>query len=407
MSLRVMLSTLRRQRLLPALVLLQVAVACAILCNVLFLLWHQLQPMVAPSGVDERGLILIDQLSGDRVWTAPEVRATEAMLRAVPGVRAATAADGLPMVTAEIYVLGLQGPSGAKAGVNAYVGEGLGQLLGVKLVAGRLFSPADYRDEGAKWGVPEPIVITRALARRLFGAASALGQLLHRPDALQGPGYQVVGVVDHLLRNQLGWAVDGKADNTVLLPERVGATPSMSFAVRVDPDHQALAMREIGKAIAAHFADAMQAGMTPQVGSFADRRDAAFRSRRAAAWLFFAVATTVLAVTVIGIMGLTGFWVQRRTRQIGIRRALGARRSQVLREFMLENALIVGAGALLGMALGYAGNLWLMRFYELQRLPWEWLPVGAVAMLLVGQLSAIVPAREAARVPPVVATRSV
>lgn len=255
--------------------------------------------------------------------------------------------------------------------------------------------------------MPEPIVITRALARRLFGAASALGQLLHRPDALQGPGYQVVGVVDHLLRNQLGWAVDGKADNTVLLPERVGATPSMSFAVRVDPDHQALAMREIGKAIAAHFADAMQAGMTPQVGSFADRRDAAFRSRRAAAWLFFAVATTVLAVTVIGIMGLTGFWVQRRTRQIGIRRALGARRSQVLREFMLENALIVGAGALLGMALGYAGNLWLMRFYELQRLPWGWLPVGAVAMLLVGQLSAIVPAREAARVPPVVATRSV
>jgi len=124
-------------------------------------------------------------------------------------------------------------------------------------------------------------------------------------------------------------------------------------------------------------------------------------------WLLVGVASTVLVVTVIGIMGLTGFWVQRRTRQIGIRRALGARRSDILREFMVENALIVSIGVSIGMLLAYVGNALLMKQYELPRLPWIWLPVGAAVMLVLGQIAVFAPARRAAAVPPVVATRSV
>jgi putative ABC transport system permease protein len=62
---------------------------------------------------------------------------------------------------------------------------------------------------------------------------------------------------------------------------------------------------------------------------------------------------------------------------------------------------------LLGMARAYAGNILLMRYYELPHLPWTYLPVGAAVMLAIGQAGVLAPALRAAAVPPVVATRSV
>jgi putative ABC transport system permease protein len=127
---------------------------------------------------------------------------------------------------------------------------------------------------------------------------------------------------------------------------------------------------------------------------------------RAAVWLLSGVSLVVLIVALAGIMGLTAYWVQQRTRQIGIHRALGARRGDILRHLQWENLLVVGLGVALGMIVAFAVNLWLMRHYELARLPWTYLPLGAVLLLLLGQIAVLGPALRASRVPPVVATRS-
>jgi len=113
-----------------------------------------------------------------------------------------------------------------------------------------------------------------------------------------------------------------------------------------------------------------------------------------------------LLVTALGIVGLTSFWVSQRRRQIGVRRALGATRGNILRYFQTENFLIVTLGIVLGMALAFALNVVLMKFYELPRLPLAYLPAGAIALWLLGQVSVLGPAMRAAAVPPVVATRS-
>lgn len=409
MSIRMLFSTLRRHSLMPSLVLLQVALACAILCNVLFLAWQQLEPMLAPSGVDAKGLILVDQLNlPNGAWTSAEVSAGTHALREVPGVRAVSAGLGLPMMSTYLCVMALQGPTGVKVGASCYEGEGLVKTLGIQLVAGRDFLPSEYRDAGvASKGVVTPLIITEALAHKLFGAVDAVGKLLGDPGDKSAAHYQVVGVARHLLRNQLGMANHGRADDTVLLAHRVGKTASLSFAVRVDPAMRDIALGGVRRAISHQFGALLQAGYPAQVGFYSTRRAAAFKTRRAALWLLLGVTLTVLVVTVIGIMGLTGFWVQRRTRQIGIRRALGARRADILREFMAENALIVSIGVTIGMVLAYVGNALLMKQYELTRLPWEWLPAGAVLMLVLGQLAVLSPALRAAAVPPVVATRSV
>jgi putative ABC transport system permease protein len=115
----------------------------------------------------------------------------------------------------------------------------------------------------------------------------------------------------------------------------------------------------------------------------------------------------LLLATAGGIVGLSSFWVGQRRRSIGVRRALGATRGDILRYFQTENALIVGIGVVLGAALGIAANLSLMTHYELPRMPLWVLAVGALLLWLLGQLAVFGPARRAAAVPPVEATRSV
>jgi len=410
-----LLSILRRHSLMPTLVLLQVALACAILCNVLFLVQQQLAPMLAPSGIAGNELILIDQLaSRQKPWSAAEVRRGEQVLRQVPGVRDASAAFGLPMV-AGLVDMSLQGGNGVKLGVNGYLGAGLVKTLGLDLVAGRDFLPDEYRDFGmggdgnSKWdpGAQQPIIITQALADQLFDGGQALGKVMSDPGDADGHGYRVVGIVRHLLRNQLRLASDGRADNTVLLARRIGSTSMLSFAVRVDPAMKDSVREGVAAAIQREFGDTIKAGLVARVSFYNERRAQAFKSERAALWLFAGVTLAVVIVTVVGIMGLTGFWVQKRTRQIGIRRALGARRADILRYFLVENALIVMAGVIVGMLFALLGNGLLMRHYELPQLPWIYLPFGAALMLVLGQFAVLGPALRAARVPPVVATRSV
>ena len=125
------------------------------------------------------------------------------------------------------------------------------------------------------------------------------------------------------------------------------------------------------------------------------------------AWLLVGVCIALLIITALGIVGLASFWVQQRTRQIGIRRALGATRGDIVRYFQLENLILTTAGIAAGMGLAYAINLWLMDAYQVARLPAGALPAGAALLWLLGQLAVLGPARRAAAIPPAIATRTV
>ena len=131
-----------------------------------------------------------------------------------------------------------------------------------------------------------------------------------------------------------------------------------------------------------------------------------FQDDRAMAGILAGVCVALLVVTALGIVGLGSFWVAQRRRQIGVRRALGATRGNILHYFQTENFLLATLGIALGMALAYGINLFLMHHYELPRLPAIYLPVGAIALWLIGQAAVLGPALRAAAVPPVVATRS-
>jgi putative ABC transport system permease protein len=136
-------------------------------------------------------------------------------------------------------------------------------------------------------------------------------------------------------------------------------------------------------------------------------RNAYFADDRSMVWMLLLVCVVMLAVTAFGIVGLTSFWVGQRRGQIGIRRAVGASRGHIMRYFQTENFLLSTAGVVIGMGLAFGINMYLMHYYELSRMPWYYLPIGAFMLWLVGQLAVLAPALRAAAVPPVVATRSV
>ena len=132
-----------------------------------------------------------------------------------------------------------------------------------------------------------------------------------------------------------------------------------------------------------------------------------YRQDRAMSWMLVIVSVLLLVVTALGIVGLASFWVQQRTKQIGVRRALGATRAQILRYFQTENFVLATLGIIIGMLLAFGLNQLMMSKAELPRLPAIYLPVGALVLWLLGQVSVLGPARRAAAVPPAVATRSV
>jgi putative ABC transport system permease protein len=178
-----------------------------------------------------------------------------------------------------------------------------------------------------------------------------------------------------------------------------------NYLLRVDPDRRGeildAAVAELNRVSPGRIV------LEQGTGTLEDFRNAFYQQDRAMAWLLVAVCLSLLVVTAVGIVGLGSFWVQQRTRQIGIRRALGATRRQILGYFQIENFLIASAGIAFGMALAFGINGLLMERYELPRLPWHYLPAGAVSLWVLGQLAVLGPALRAAAVPPAVATRSV
>jgi putative ABC transport system permease protein len=188
-----------------------------------------------------------------------------------------------------------------------------------------------------------------------------------------------------------------------VIPTRLDANFAR-YAVRTKPGQLDATMRAVAPLL--YKVNPLRVLDDDSVTSFAEIRAKAYRADVGMAVLMGVICLILIAVTAAGIVGLTSFWVGQRHRQIGVRRALGARKIDILHYFQIENMLIAGIGAVLGVLLAIGLNLWLITRYEMDHLPVLYVLVGMVAVLLLGQAAVFVPARRASNVPPVSATRA-
>ncbi len=402
MQLRHVLAALPRHKLVCLLVVVEIAVAFAILCNAVFIIRGRVQQMQIVTGITESGLIYIHNDGVGEEAKAPLVARNLEALRGLGGVQSAVAMFPLPLENMSINFrpwltpdMKLRGPA-----VGMFVGTpGYLDTLGLKIVQGRDFSDAEYdgMDQTLKTLSPA-VIVTRDLADKLWPGQNPIGKKFWRSPTR---GYTVVGVVERLVRGYL--RRDFVPEYSAMFPVRPASFVSSLYVMRVAPSDRDRLLRESSELLLNLDPDML----IDAKGSYADMRADYFRQDASLVWLLALVCLAMLLVTALGIAGLANFWVQQRSRSIGIRRAVGATRGDILRYFQAENFLIVGFGIAFGVALAFVLNLLLMRHYELQRLPLHYLPLGAVTLWLLGQLSVLGPARRAAAVPPVVATRSV
>jgi putative ABC transport system permease protein len=130
------------------------------------------------------------------------------------------------------------------------------------------------------------------------------------------------------------------------------------------------------------------------------------KSDRNSAVVLALLSSLVLGVTMLGLFGFAAFAVSGRVKEIGIRRAIGATRGDILRQFILENWLITTAGVVVGCITTLAFALQLSMLLELPRLPIAFLVASIGLIWVTGLLAALTPALRGASVPPAVATRA-
>lgn len=406
MEIRPILSTLMRHKIAALLIVLEIALSCAIVCNALFLINARLERMKLPSGIAEDELVYIQagslrQLGSNENVNQSVTREYMDALRKVPGVKEVAVMQQFPFGhnsnNSGVRLSEEQQASTLDAGT--YLDEGsLLETFGLRLIAGRDFTADEYQDlavleKAETAGVPAAI-INREMAEKLFPGQNAIGKTFY---SWGDQPTTVVGVVEHLARPD----VTRPDQYSMILPIRT-YRPGVTFMLRTEPARRA----EVQKAGLAALKRTDPNLLVVNEGLISDARTEFFQQDRSMAWLLVAVIAALLVVTALGIIGLASFWVQQRTKQIGVRRALGATRGQILRYFQTENFLLASAGIVIGMLLAYAINQLLMAKYELPRLPLSYLPIGAVALWLLGQIAVFGPARRAAAVPPAVATRS-
>ncbi|KOQ78064.1 ABC transporter permease [Stenotrophomonas maltophilia] len=398
MDIRPILSTLRRHKTAAALIVLEIALTCAIVCNALFLVSQRVERISRTSGMAENELVLVRVTGvGKQTDAAARTREDLASLRAIPGVTAVSVINQVPFRNSSSNTsisreMNQERPT-ASVGMYTFSEDAL-RTVGLNLVAGRDFQPAEYFDfDNLSKANGTPVILSQAAAHKMAPDGNALGKTYYMGKQT----VNVIGIVDTLATPN-GWG--NNWDDTMIMPVRRVFGDGI-YMLRTDPARR----DEVLKAALSALDRNDPNRLIREKQSFTDQREDFFKNDRAMVGLLITVCVALLVVTALGIVGLASFWVQQRSKQIGIRRALGATRGQILRYFQTENFLLATLGIVLGMLAAYAINLALMNLYELPRMPLLYLPLGALLLWTLGQVAVFGPARRAAAVPPAVATR--
>ncbi len=399
LNIRPLLSALKRNPTGALLVALQVAITLAVLVNAAWIVHQRIEKIEQPAGINTRDtFVLVVSGSSNKFDIAAAESEDLSYLRGLAGVAAATVTNGIPLTgnggDTGLYLHPGERGRLVEAADMSFDQQGL-KTLGVSLLAGRNFRPDEIEPyTPGKQAPAAEVIVTQALARTLFPQGSALGKTVYG-----GTPKTIIGIVSNFMGPQLGTP----PYDTVIYPTLPGQYGGYYLLVRTQPGKRDAVLHEAKH----HIGAAHRYGVVQYTQTLASAKRQMHSANRNVAILLVIVTALMVAVCCLGIFGLTTFNVGSRTRQIGTHRALGARQRDVVTHFLVEGALVLAGGALLGSILALLIGNWLTAHYALPRLNLAYLLAGILALTGVGELAAWQPARRAALIPPSVATRTV
>jgi putative ABC transport system permease protein len=401
MEMKPILTSLRRSPTGAILVALQIALALAVTVNSLYIVIQRLEMLNADHGMDVPNLFTIGWTAhGDRFNGEVTMREDLAILRGLPGVVSATVINAIPLSgggsSTTIYTE--PNEKGTEANINVFnVDEQGARTLGVKIVEGRDVDASVVRKPPRNTSsFPPEILLTRDAAKELFPEGSALGKTVY--TSLSQPA-TVVGIIDRMHGSWPSWEHFG---NVALLPE-IPDEQYARYLVRAEPGRR----DELAKQAEEALRKVENGRVVLRTRTLEYVAASTYADDRAMAVYLTVVIGLLLGIAALGIFGLAAFNVGTRTKQIGTRRAVGARRFDILRYFLVENWLITTVGVVTGCILALLLGYWLSTTFELPRLKLYYLVGGALVLWLVSLAATLKPARRASLVSPAVATRTV
>ncbi|ATQ73791.1 ABC transporter permease [Massilia violaceinigra] len=411
MEIRPILSALLRSKTGAILVALQVAISLAILTNALHIVNVRQAVAARPSGIagesDVFHIKMRHLVEGSHQEQLARQQSETRALRAIGGVASAAFASQAPISrsgwTSTVTASRTPGTETA-LGSMYYSSDSLVDTWGLQLVEGRDLKPEELVDIDGNTSpetlFPKSVLVTRALAAKLWpGAGQVLGKTLYFGSNPDGNAATVVGVVATL--QSQGAELGTRGELALIVPMRKTFSTVM-YTVRAEAGQLDRVMKEAEAALRASTRG--RAIITMQTVS--DDREERYRADMALSWMLVGVSVLLLLITASGIVGMASLWVTQRRKQIGVRRALGARRADILRYFITENFMITSVGVLCGVAMSVALNQLLVSQLEMARLPVAYLAVGAGVFWALGICAVYGPAFRAASISPATATRS-
>jgi putative ABC transport system permease protein len=317
-------------------------------------------------------------------------------LATIPGAAGAAMSSGIPMgqgsynrspfmpVGASIL------PDGASIPVDwRAVSPGYFRVMGIPLLTGRDFTEHD--DPAA----PDVVIVSQATARKFWGAENPIGKRLRRPTVANS--FEVIGVTGDVRHTALNQEFPSLYFSTA-----TRAAPLMDIVIRAQGRPEAL-LRAARSRI--HNIDPeLPLANVRTLDEYVYNNAA---QSRVDAMLFAVFAGIALLIASIGVYGVLAFSVTQRTREIGLRMALGAQKGTVLRMIAQQGMLVSLAGVAAGLAGAWAlSRLLAALLFAIQ--PHDWLTFAAVAAVLamVSLAASLIPAGRASRVDPIVALRN-
>ena len=401
-NLRPIASALWRNRTGAMLVAFQIAIGLAVLVNAVYIVKQRVEKIGRPTGMDTANMIWVSSsgfakdFDHDATW-----REDLATIRAIPGVKAASLISNIPL-----------SGSGSSSGyepkpgqdttesvpANTYlVDEHAVEALGITLSSGRAFHASEILPPIETFDSAPQAIVTKAFAKALFpDDPNPVGKSFY--DGLGKP-IAIVGIIEHMHGAWVGW---DKLDHVLLYP-RIDNGPGSIYLVRTEPGRRDEVMREIEAKLGDSNPDRLLRWVRT-MDSFIER---SYLEDRNMAIFLVSVTSALLAITALGIFGLATFNVSTRIRQIGTRRAVGARRMDIVRHFLVENWMVTTAGIVAGCGAALGIGYWISVKYELPRLDLYYLVGGVAAIWLIGLAAALQPARRASAISPAVASRTV
>jgi putative ABC transport system permease protein len=317
-------------------------------------------------------------------------------LKSSPGIRDAAVATILPMrglSSHQAYEM-----QGAFRSINTYrVTAGYLELMRIPLVAGRTIATED------RLGAPGVVVVNQAFAERLRPGGRVLGDWIPvkpSPRSADAPVLrQIVGVV----ANTRSTPQHTRVTEEAFVPFAQQPTTAFFIVAESDGGSDAAAAAELRAAVRALRPDLVVDELEPMAAML----DRGVEHWRFGAWLLGIFAALAVVLAAVGLMTTIGWWVRQRTRELGVRVALGAGRGEIARLVVWQGLTLAGTGIALGCLIA-AGVTRYMTGWIYGIAPLDPLTFGvcAAGMLAVALVAAFLPARTAASVDPVVALRA-